>query len=86
MSPMASRDPYRRTVWFDPALGLELDTTLMGGEEAAPSGMPERLGAAPEAIGIADGAVTSDKWELATPWFEWSFDAPAVPPASSPLP
>ena len=50
MSPMASRDPYRRTVWFDPALGLELDTTLMGGEEAAPSGMPERLGAALEGM------------------------------------
>lgn len=35
---------------------------------------------------LSIGAVTSDKWELATPWFEWSFDAPAVPPASSPLP
>jgi hypothetical protein len=35
---------------------------------------------------LSIGAVTSDKWELATPWFEWPFDAPAVPPAASPLP
>ena len=38
---------------------------------------------------LSIGAVTSDSWELATPWFEWSFDAPAAPPAPSapsPLP
>jgi Domain of unknown function (DUF4390) len=37
---------------------------------------------------LSIGAVTSDKWELVTPWFEWSFDAPAVavPPSSSSLP
>lgn len=38
---------------------------------------------------LSIGAVTSDRWELSTPWFEWSFDAPAAPPASpspSPLP
>lgn len=32
---------------------------------------------------LSIGAVTSDKWELATPWYSWSFDAPAV---SSPPP
>jgi hypothetical protein len=35
---------------------------------------------------LSIGAVTSDKWEMATPWFEWSFDAPAAPPAPLPLP
>ena len=35
---------------------------------------------------LSIGAVTSDKWELATPWFVWSFDAPAAPPAPSPVP
>lgn len=37
---------------------------------------------------LSIGAVTSDKWELATPWYGWSFDAPAVPapPLSPPLP
>ena len=35
---------------------------------------------------LSIGAVTSDKWELATPWFEWSFDAPAAPPSPAPLP
>jgi hypothetical protein len=29
---------------------------------------------------LSIGAVTSDKWELATPWYGWSFDAPASPP------
>lgn len=28
---------------------------------------------------LSIGAVTSDRWEFATPWFEWSFDAPAPP-------
>ena len=28
---------------------------------------------------LSIGAVTSDKWELVTPWYMWSFDAPAVP-------
>lgn len=28
---------------------------------------------------LSIGAVTSDKWDLATPWYAWSFDAPAVP-------
>ncbi len=32
---------------------------------------------------LSIGAVTSDKWELATPWYNWSFDAPPVP---APLP
>lgn len=31
---------------------------------------------------LSIGAVTGDKWELATPWFDWSFDAPAVPAAT----
>jgi len=35
---------------------------------------------------LSIGAVTSDKWELATPWYGWSFDAPAAPPVSPPLP
>lgn len=30
------------------------------------------------------GAFTSDKWELATPWFGWTFDGP--PPADKPAP
>ena len=29
---------------------------------------------------LSIGAVTSDKWELATPWYGWSFEAPALPP------
>jgi Domain of unknown function (DUF4390) len=36
---------------------------------------------------LSISAVTSDKWEMATPWYGWSFDAPAPPaplaPASS---
>lgn len=35
---------------------------------------------------LSIGAVTSDKWELATPWYGWSFDAPAIPPVSPSLP
>jgi len=31
---------------------------------------------------LSIGAVTGDKWELATPWYGWSFDAPAPPPSS----
>ncbi len=34
---------------------------------------------------LSIGAVTSDKWELVTPWYGWSFDAPALP-APPPLP
>lgn len=34
---------------------------------------------------LSIGAVTGDKWELVTPWYGWSFDAPAVPVAA-PLP
>ncbi len=34
---------------------------------------------------LSIGAVASDHWELATPWHEWAFDAPAVPaPAQTP--
>ncbi|MBW8329129.1 MAG: DUF4390 domain-containing protein [Thiobacillus sp.] len=29
---------------------------------------------------LSIGAVTSDKWELSTPWYGWSFEAPALPP------
>jgi Domain of unknown function (DUF4390) len=29
---------------------------------------------------LSIGAVTGDKWELATPWHGWSFEAPALPP------
>jgi hypothetical protein len=35
---------------------------------------------------LSIGAVTSDNWELATPWHNWSFDAPPVPAPLSPLP
>ncbi len=28
---------------------------------------------------LSVGGVTGDKWELATPWHNWSFDAPAAP-------
>ena len=35
---------------------------------------------------LSIGAVTSDKWELVTPWYGWSFDAPAVPAPTQPLP
>ena len=29
---------------------------------------------------LSIGAVTSDKWALATPWHNWSFEAPSLPP------
>lgn len=29
---------------------------------------------------LSIGAVTGDKWELATPWYDWSFYAPVLPP------
>ncbi len=32
---------------------------------------------------LSIGAVTGDKWDLATPWYNWSFDAPALPAPSS---
>lgn len=32
---------------------------------------------------LSIGAVTSDKWELVTPWYGWSFEAPLV---KSPMP
>ena len=37
---------------------------------------------------LSIGAVGGDKWELVTPWFDWSFDAPAaaVPASPQPLP
>jgi len=35
---------------------------------------------------LSIGAVTGDKWELATPWHNWSFDAPALPLPVPPLP
>lgn len=37
---------------------------------------------------LSIGAVTGDKWEMATPWYGWSFDAPAAlpPPPLQPLP
>lgn len=34
----------------------------------------------PKPLSIA--AVSGDRWELATPWYAWSFDAPAAPAAS----
>lgn len=35
---------------------------------------------------LSIGAVSGDKWEAATPWYGWSFDAPAAPAATLPLP
>lgn len=35
---------------------------------------------------LSIGAVTSDQWELVTPWYDWSFAAPALPAASPPQP
>jgi hypothetical protein len=35
---------------------------------------------------LSIGAVSGDKWDLATPWFEWSFEAPAPAKSSPPLP
>lgn len=37
---------------------------------------------------LSIGPVTSDKWEMVTPWYDWSFDAPGVAPkaSSQPLP
>jgi hypothetical protein len=35
---------------------------------------------------LSIGAVSGDRWELATPWYGWSFDAPAPPPPTPPLP
>lgn len=35
---------------------------------------------------LSIGAVSGDKWEMVTSWYGWSFDAPAVPPPSLPLP
>ncbi len=33
---------------------------------------------------LSIGAVSGDKWEMATPWYDWSFDAPAALPAPAP--
>lgn len=33
---------------------------------------------------LSIGAVTSDRWELATPWYEWSFEAPPPPAPAIP--
>ncbi len=33
---------------------------------------------------LSIGAVTSDRWELVTPWHDWSFVAPAAPALSLP--
>jgi hypothetical protein len=32
---------------------------------------------------LSIGAIGSDKWEMVTPWYSWSFDAPVAPPAPS---
>lgn len=31
-------------------------------------------------------AVGGERWELVTPWYDWSFDAPAVPAPPAPVP
>ncbi|MBD3810889.1 MAG: DUF4390 domain-containing protein [Betaproteobacteria bacterium] len=35
---------------------------------------------------LSIGAVGGDRWELVTPWYDWSFDAPVVPVPPAPLP
>lgn len=37
---------------------------------------------------LSIGAMAGDRWELATPWYAWSFEAPApaVPASAPPLP
>jgi len=35
---------------------------------------------------LSIGAVGGDRWELVTPWHEWSFDAPAIPSPPTPVP
>jgi hypothetical protein len=35
---------------------------------------------------LSIGAVGGDKWELVTPWYAWSFDAPPTPSPPAPLP
>jgi hypothetical protein len=35
---------------------------------------------------LSIGAVTGDRWELKTSWYDWSFDAPAVPSPTLSLP
>lgn len=35
---------------------------------------------------LSIGAVGGDRWELATTWHEWAFDAPATPAPPPPLP
>ncbi|MHB1352903.1 MAG: DUF4390 domain-containing protein [Thiobacillus sp.] len=32
---------------------------------------------------LSIGAVAGDRWEFATPWYAWSFDAPSPPPPAS---
>ncbi|OZA30357.1 MAG: hypothetical protein B7X93_03510 [Hydrogenophilales bacterium 17-61-9] len=46
-----------------------------------------RLDAAQLPKPLSIGAVTGDKWEMATPWYVWSFEGPApLPSVSPPLP
>ncbi len=33
---------------------------------------------------LALGGGGGEKWEIATPWYHWSFDAPTAPPVSTP--
>lgn len=35
---------------------------------------------------LSIGAVTSDRWDLVTPWHTWLFQAPPLPAATLPLP
>lgn len=35
---------------------------------------------------LSIGAVTGDKWELATPWYAWSFEPPVLPRSTPTLP
>ncbi len=35
---------------------------------------------------LSIGVVTGDKWELATPWYEWTFEPPVLSRPAPPLP
>lgn len=45
-----------------------------------------RLDAAQLPKPLSIGAVTGDKWEMTTPWYDWSFVAPAQPAPAVPPP
>jgi hypothetical protein len=63
-----------------------LDRGMLGTGQRYDARLRLRLDTAQLPKPLSIGAVSGDKWELATPWFGWSFDAPAVPAPSQTLP